>query len=248
MADLNTRNGPRQHLHILHKHVLGPLSAAETIVERERTEVAGERDAFDEFATRAEGIAPAVEASATLPLGTEPVSPSTQPTSELRRAYRETVMSVSHFDEVYGETIEENASAELGPELAELFQPSSGVSFSAHHRTLLITGATQQARERAAFCDLLESEADSIRSMHQSLTALLETLDTSIVPGWYREQFEERLDEILVDRQSTLYERSIPSSYESRTLCEYLYGDEPWTYPGLTAVARLLDSVVLRDE
>lgn len=248
MAELNTNHAARQHLYVLEKHVLGPLSTAETLATRERSEVATERDAFDEFADRIATLDPVTVEPQTVPLGDAASELPDQRTERLREAYADTVMAVSHYDDVYGESLEENVTVEFGAELAEVFRRDSSVSFSPRHRDLLVGAAKQQARDRADFCDELDAEIDSLQSVHGDLSALLDTLDNSTVPAWHSDEFTAKLDAIQASRQSALFTHSLPSRYDSHTLCGYLYGDEPWTYPGLTAVARVLDSVALREE
>ena len=248
MAELNTNHAARQHLYVLEKHVLGPLSTAETLATRERSEVAAERDAFEEFADRVSKLDPVTVDRQAVPLGDATNELPNQRTERLRQAYEETVMAVSHYDDVYGESLEENVTVEFGAELAEVFRVDSSVSFSPRHRELIVGAANQQARDRADFCDELDAEIDSLQSVHGDLSSLLGTLDNSTVPAWHSEEFTARIDAIQASRQSALFARSLPSRYDSHTLCGYLYGDEPWTYPGLTAVARVLDSVALRDE
>lgn len=248
MAELNANHAARQHLYVLHRHVLGPLSTAEAISDRERSEVAAERDAFDEFGDRVADL-PAVSADRqTVPLAApSPESPDRR-IGGLREAYEETVMAVPHYEDAYGETLEENATVELGAELAQLFRADSSASFSPQHRELLVSAATRQVEDREEFCAALDSEIESVQSTSAALSGLLDTLDNSIVPAWHSDEFRAELDAIQASRQSTLFSRSLPSGYDGHTLCGYLYGDEPWTYPGLTAVARLLDSVILQEE
>lgn len=248
MAELNTRPGARQHLNVLRKHVLGPLSTAQGLAERERAEVAAERDAFEELANRVAGLSPVTADRQTVPLGSAAKGSQDRRTESLRRAYRETVMAVPHYDDTYGEPLAENVTAELGAELAEIFRADSPVPFSPQHKDLLVGAAEQQAEDRDEFCDAIDDEVRSLQSIHRELSSLLGTLDNSIVPSWHSEEFLAKSEAIQASRQSTIASRSLPSGYDGHTLCGYLYGDESWTYPGLTAVARLLDSVVLRDE
>ena len=247
MAELDPRTGARQHLSVLRGHVLEPLSTAETVGERERVEVARERDAFQQFADRVADISPTSPQPPALRAGTVNTSVSTSKTEELREAYEETVMAVSHYDEVYGESVEENAVAEFGPDLASLLVPRNDVSFTEPQKQALVGVAEQRAADRDEFCSTLDSELNSLDSMRDDLTAVLDTLDSSIVPAWYREQFEKELTQVLSARQSTLGSRSSVSYTDGHSLCDYLYDEESWTYPGLTAVARLLDSVTVRD-
>lgn len=248
MAELNSRTGPRDHLHILRKHVLDPLATAEERTERERADVVRERDAFEAFASRLATIPTVAPASPTLPLGEARTAPSRQTTERLRDAFRETVMSVPHYDDVYGESLEAHACGELGEELSQLFVHDATTPYSDSHEELLTGAANQAAADRDRFRETLDTELDSLRTTYADLEAVLATLDTSIVPAWYRPEFEAEVKSILEARQATLYDRSVPASVDGHTLCDYLYRDYPWTYPGLTAVAQLLDSVVLRDE
>lgn len=248
MAELDTQSRPRQYLCTLRQHVLEPISAAEAIAEQERNEVALERDAFEQFAERVTDISPVSPQTPSLLAGTVLTEPSTDGTEVLRRAYTETVMDVSHYDEVYGEPAVENTVAEFGPEIASLFQPTSGLSFTEPHKRVLITATEQRATERDEFCDALDSELESLRSMRRDLTTVLDELDTSVIPSWYHEQFEDRVTDILHARQSKLRTRSPMSYLDGHNLCTYLYCDDDWTYPVLTAVARLLDSITVRDE
>lgn len=248
MAELNTHHGARQHLHVLRSHVLGPLSTAEAHAEREQAEVAAESEAFEEFADRIEELDAVTVNRQTVPLGAAPDESANQRTEELREAYHDTVMSVPHFEDTYGETLEENVTVEFAAEVAEVFRVESPVAFTPQHKNLLANAARQTARDRTEFAEALDSELASLSTVHRELSTLLDNLDNSIVPAWHRETFLAELDEIQATRQSTLFSRSLPAGYDGHTLCGYLYDDEPWTYPGLTAAARLLDSVVLQEE
>lgn len=152
-------------------------------------------------------------------------------------------MAVDHYDGVYGESLLENASAEFGPDLASLLSSETPTTFTQSHKKLLVAAANQRARDRDEFGDRLDSELHSLRSRRHDITTVLDNLDTSIVPDWYREQFEEELRHVIRTRQSTLGSQSTVSYIDEHSLCAYLYAEESWTYPVLTATARLLDSV-----
>lgn len=246
MAELEPRPGPRQYLSILRRHVLEPVLTAESIAERERTEVADERDALEAFADRVEAIAPVSPRPPALRAGSVATEAVGSQTETLRREYEETVLAVPHYDDEYAESVAENAVAEFGPELGSLLSTTSRTSFTESHKGALVAAVSQRASERDEFCDRVDAEMRSLASVRHDLTRVLDDLDTSIVPVWYRDQFEEQVGEILRTRQSTLGARSTASYHDRHSLCAYLYPDEPWTYPALTAVARLLDSVSVR--
>lgn len=247
MAELTTQGGSRQYLKILRQHVLDPLSTAKSITKRERDEVDSEREAFEQFATAIVEVPTISPETSGPPTGNVLSKAPIQKSDDLSKAYRETVMAVPHYDDTYGEALEENLVAEFGPELAELFQSTGDPSFTDYQKESLVVAAEERARNRAEFCNTLDSEIDSLESFYRDLSSLLDELDTSVVPAWYHQQFEDQLEDMLHARQSTLSSRSSMAHIDRHNLCAYLYDDEFWTYPGLTAVARLLDSVVVRD-
>jgi len=247
MTEATTFEGPHQYLSALRQHVLGPLRDAIEIAEQEYREVENEQTAFEEFAARVSAVPTVSAPTQTLPIESTSGESPLQRAAELRAAYRETVMAVPHYTDVYDETIGESLVAEFGPELAELFEPANGISFTAYHKDALVTAAEQSATERGEFHDTLSTERASLGSLCQDLEALLNEFDTNIVPAWYRQRFIERLDDVLQTRQSVLDKRTSVAYLDGHNLCEYLYSEGPWTYPVLTAVARLLDSVVFQE-
>lgn len=254
MAEADTNPRQRGFLSIFRRHVLAPVRAAERRVERERTELVAERDAFEQFAERVADIPPVSPRAQGRPIRTrtalhsaDEADPLRQTADALRRAYADTVVAVPHYDDVYDEPVVENAAAELGPELASLLVPSDGVAFVRPHKKALVEAAEQGATEREEFHDRLDTEIDSLRSSRCELTSVLDELETTIVPSGYRAQFEDDLTQTLRARQSTLVSQPTLAHLDCHNLCTYLYDDDPWTYPVLTAVARLLDSVTVRD-
>ena len=236
----------RYYIATYRNHILDPVSTATNRVEQEQRELERERDAYTEFATRVESIS-SVEAdpsaSCDPPLLTK--SP-TSSTDDLRQAYEETVMAVPHFDSVYGESVGEHLVAEFGEEFATLFAASSTVSFAASHKERLLAAITTKVEERDRFLTTLEDERESLLTAYEELESILADLDSPIVPSWYRDQFEARIDEILDARQNVIQRRPSLAPFDSHDLCGYLYRDNSWTYPVLTALGRLLDTTVKR--
>lgn len=246
MADADLDRHPQQFLHSLRRYVHAPLSAASCIVARERTELTAERDAFEAFRDRLTRIDPAAMTSAqsTAPgLGIR--EPTVDQMERVRAAYRETVMSVSHYDEIYGESLVEHIAAECGAELAEGLRHETSVSLTAPYKNTLLTAAAQAAHRRQVFIETLDQDAQLIERAHTELTDLIAELDTTTIPKWYRESFTDRLDSIARERQETLQTRRSVPRLDEHSLCTHLYHDEPWTYPVLTAVARVRETVVL---
>lgn len=236
--------GSSSFLQVLCRHVRDPLSTAERVVERERTEATAERDAFETFADRLAAIEAA--SSTTIPGQTATMAGQMAGSGQIERvrtAYRETVMDVPHYDEVYGEPLIENLTAEFGPDIAAGVRVDDRTSFTRPYKTALRTAATRAARERQSLVTTLDRERQSITRAHTDITDLLATVETTPLPERSREDFSDRLDRIARERQETLRARQSLPHLDGHSLCEYLYQREPWTYPVLTAVTRLREAV-----
>lgn len=246
MVPADTVENPHQYLSTFRTHVLDPIETATTHVDRERREIERERDAFEEFATRVKAL-PTVSGTPS-PSGGTPVL-AERPSNKvelLQEAYEETVMDISHYDTVYGESIGDNVVAEYGPEFASLFDSSNRISYTEYHKETLVTATRVRVEERTQFGTVLERELESLRTAHRWFESTLEEFDSTIVPDWYHERFETQLEGVLEARQSDIGNLQSRPGFDGHGLCEYLYAREPWTYPVLTAGGRLLDSIVVR--
>ena len=106
---------------VLRGHVLDPLADAQSVVHREATEIDTEREAFDQLAQQVTDIETVPDRQPKPQAHTLTVKSQLQAADQLREAYRETVMDVPHFEDVYGESLETNVAAELPPDVAVLF-------------------------------------------------------------------------------------------------------------------------------
>lgn len=106
-----------------------------------------------------------------------------------------------------------------------------------------MTGATSTVASRKKFIETLDEEATSIETAKTTLTDVLAALDTTAVPEWHCEPFNERITDIAQRRQNELREKSALPQLDEYSLYEYLYRGEQWTFPVLTAIARLRESV-----
>lgn len=246
MADAHHPTHPTQFLDSLEQHVLTSLSTAIRVAEHERGELHAELEAFETFVERLAMITPTADVDG---LGPSPAVAVGTPTGtrmeRVRTAYRETVMSVSHYDEVYGESLVENIAAEFGHDLAEGVRAGASVPLSEPLRNALHTAAVQAVQERRRGIDTLDEEFQLIEDARIELAALIADLDSTLIPDWYRETFETRLDAVATERQEKLGSRPSLPRTDTHSLCTYLYQQEPWTYPVLTAVTRLRETVVL---
>lgn len=229
----------------LRGHVLTPLTDARLVTGCESDEVEAERDAFRLFRERMAGI------DTVPPPTTGPKrrivtrATGSRPGARARRAYRETVMDVSHYDEVYDETLEANFVAELSLE-PPAGRERGGTAFTDHYKSRLSTAVSQTVAQRETFGDTLDSELASLTRARDTLVTLLDQLDGPRIPGWYSEEFETCISDLVETRQDTLRTRDGLQYIDGHDLCTYLYQGQEWTYPILTAAARLRRSVDCR--
>jgi len=227
---------------VLRAHVLNPLTDAQTVVQREATEIDTERKAFDQLAQRVTTIETVPDLRPEPQAHTLRVESQLQAADQLREAYRETVMNVPHYEDVYGESLETNVAAELPPEVAVLFQEPAG-QITPDQKTRIRAAATNALASRETLSVNLEDEQKSLAASHDELDAVIEQLDGPHVPSWYTAQFEATLTNSIQTRQEVLEDRPHKSRSDGHDLCHYLYADQSWTYPVLTALARLRNTV-----
>jgi len=228
----------------LRDHVLTPLETATEAIEQEYEEVRAECRAFEEF----KGRVAAVETTSQSPTAPRPRSYTREArpraAERLRSAFRETVMSVDHYEKTYGESLGEHVSAELSADVATVFREDSPTPFSELGKTAL-TAATESAFEqRERFLAVLDAEQRSVEAARETLSELVDTYGRPNGSGVGRGDAAARLDDLAETRQETVQSRNPMSRTDGHDLCSYLYRDADWTYPVLTAVARFRQSTV----
>jgi hypothetical protein len=227
---------------VLRGHVLDPLADAQAIVQREATEIDTEREAFDQLTQRVTTIETVPDRQPEPQAHTLTVESQLQAADQLRQAYRETVMDVPHYDDVYGESLETNVAAELPPDVAVLFQDPAD-QITPDQKTRIRAAATNARASRETLAANLADEQESLATAYDELDAVITQLDGPHVPGGYTTQFEATLTTSIQTRQELLDDRAQGTRADGHDLCQYLYADQGWTYPVLTAVARLRSAV-----
>jgi hypothetical protein len=227
---------------VLREHVLEPLEDAQSIVQHEATEIDTERGAFDQLAQRVTTIETVPDRRPELQAHTLTLESHLPAAKQLRQAYRETVMDVPHYEDVYGESLETNVAAELLPDVAVLFQDPAD-QITPDQKTRIRAAATNARASRETLAANLADEQESLATAYDELEAVITQLDGPHVPGWYTAQFEAALTKTIQTRQEILDDRPHGSRSDGHDLCQYLYADQGWTYPVLTAVARLRSAV-----
>lgn len=233
-------------------------------VERRRT--VDEREAFEVFRSRVREI-PAEATPTAGPGAAAGAATMTGVTSDrsrfrggrggtgsglvaVRNAYRETVMSVPHYDEEYNDTYERSLAAEFSPEIAVALTREP--TLHERYRASLLTKTTEAIERREEFVDVIESESPSVARAREELTPILEEVAT-----FARREFEaadfgaldayrarltvlaEKCDGIAARRQRerTDGERAMTVGEVVSDVQTYLYRDLSVTYPVLAAVA-----------
>lgn len=227
--------------------------------ERSRTRT--ERDAFERFRRRLVQIdAPTGNSGRTRPNPDSGVLTQMQTDSQqltaVRRAYRETVMAVEHYEEDYGETLEENIRAEFGAEIATAI--ANGGQLTPQLKQALLQGCEEAIHQRDELLTTLDAELETLEEAEtafenteehlaslnerpltdrsfKELQTLWEDLDAMA------DSCAERIDE----RQRGIQESGTITGRISGTfaLHNYLYGVLEVNHPILADGATLLDRI-----
>ncbi|MFB6296706.1 MAG: hypothetical protein ABEH66_07720 [Halobacteriales archaeon] len=253
------------------------ISEAKSVLAEERKRTTDERDALAAFRRRvaaleatepppAGGDTAVLGAGAGTPGGNAiapggPVAASAGPPDgqldRLLEAYRETVMSVPHYEDEYDEPIEVNMTAELGEEVATAV--FDGAAFTPHLKHAVVQQSQEGRTRREELLDVIDREADRLSGTGEELREIEAALDARRAdhPGeFHRLSFDElsaRWDELgeVEGRCENLIENRQPSPASDRwtrgggdvSFREYAYQSLPTTHPVLSDATRLLDRI-----
>lgn len=225
------------------------VEAVEDRLDRERRRTVDELEAFRDFRGRVRELSPA--AAHTGPPAAAAVGNGTgADPADVRLAYRETVMSVPHYERAYGDTYEQSVREEFGPDVGTALVRAS--TFDRRHKTALLSAVRSCERERERFVDLLVAERDSIERAAETLIPLADQLaafdemDFAAEPPPALDAYRARLgvladraETVAADRQADLDEVSarfdLPNDRPEVTA--YFYQDFPATHPVLALAA-----------
>lgn len=232
----------------MHRHSLTPIDTARRLLATERDQLRAERTAFERFADRVRSLDADRSVSTAPPSSIRPLATARTPatTEDVRRAYRETVMAVDHYENVYDEPLVANVRNELGPDIAAQIGDEAAVTTP--FVDALLASVERSTEERASLLDHLEVEAASLKESRSTLGTVVTALNDRPVQdaggtaeGPALESLGERCEAVIGSRQSLIQERHISPFIDGHDLCEYLYGpgDGDWTYPVLTVGATL---------
>ena len=238
---------------------------------RERRRVRDEHDAFVEFADRVETLdavspEPATDGSAR-PLTTRHRIGGSASAMDvtLRRVlsiYKETVMSVPHYEEEYDETVSDSLAAELGPDAATSLAANGTLSPPAQRE--LVRRSREVATARASLVDAIETELDALSDVDAELTAidrrrrnLMEHLAevggdkaNAAIDVWSRlDDLEAEAESVATERQQRLRDPPMQpdptiTDAEDMAFYDYLYGgDDGPKHPVLSQVAEVTAAI-----
>ncbi|TQQ78754.1 hypothetical protein EGH24_12995 [Halonotius terrestris] len=175
--------------------------------------------------------------------------------------YRETVMAVDHYEQVYGNSFGDEISAEFGNNVAVLILEATLLSPLLKQR--LLQAAQQCINSRRIFLKTLEDEQNTLKAAHSTCQKIQQTLfsneDNSLNTLSNRrliEQYEsirsldDECEKWLHRRQQQIHDRRSTNSTkgEYRVLCPYLYTSLDVTYPILTIFVILHEQLQTRKQ
>lgn len=251
------------------EHVAETFATLRTSLRTERRRTAAERRAFKMFADRVEEMncsdigskVPSTSGmqaghAATLVANGHTDLDRDVPTEAIRRAYEETVMAVSFYDEEYGDDYVESLRAEFGPEVeTALTDPRR---FGPAAKTALIASIERAVGEREQLIEKCAHERESIDSAADEILPIAREIDNisranpedqpfgTLEAGWHRLfRLHEYCEAAAANRQSTIDDRrschDLPA--DAPDICAYLYKSHDSTYPVLAVCADLAERI-----
>jgi len=244
---------------------------ARAVLRRENERASDERDAFARFARRVADLDTSAAPSppsggaqanrapglnGTLALSGTGGSPPDDRLARARRAYRDTVMSVPHYEEEYGESLSENVSAEFGESVALALEGAD--AFTPGLRRTLVEGAENARDRRNSLVRAIEKEETALRTAASTLSDVESGVESvsegptlplsfeELMDRWGRlYDLEQECEELVEERQETIQSGyGVPLRLDGPiTLQEYLYDSLPVTHPILAEATRTLESV-----
>lgn len=231
------------------------LDEAREAIAAEQRKILSERDAFHEFERRLSEI-PTAEPTTDLRGGGIQLLESQTAGTDLRQvedAYRETVMSVEHYDQDYEETFLEHLESELGPGCAEAMGRESQLTPPLKESLQL---ASADVRERrmlfARALDEEERRLEQIGTFPEEIRPLPiptgeESFDELCLLHEELGNYERRAETLLSDRQDHLHRSwsgiARSNRIDPKSLNHYLYESLSTTYPALKLLTETLTEI-----
>jgi hypothetical protein len=241
------------------------VDRARTAVEREREVLSEEGSAYEAFRRRVESLSAAEIGRGAGVGGTTHGGVATRTAhgdasggacEQVREAFAETVRPYS-VDDVGEEPLLETIREELGDGIALALAPTTETAFTPQTKGAILTATRERWRGIDATIDALDSEAESLRAVGETVDEITDWLAaademplSSLGFDELRErhdrlaEFRDRCERLLDDRQELLLTttgRNHSADVAHRSLVRYLYSSLPVVYPVLSTVTRLYD-------
>lgn len=233
------------------------LTAAASDLDVERRRIVDEIAAFEAFERRVRRIEP--EQSPTDALanggtvrGRRSAAGRSDRLEAVQSAYEETVMSVPHYAEDYGDSYAESVEAEFGTTLAVALV--HGPEFTRRSRSLLLSAVDDARTGRESMQEMVDRERERVRSASETLRDVEQTVSKVEEERFdgasfgaldaYRARLcalEARCEETAERRQETIAEIRKRKRVRVETdYLEYVYRRLDVEYPILAACTSLL--------
>ena len=235
------------------------IPAARTAVDREREQLIQERDGFHQFATEVDSIPVSADGGEGLPLvGVRQANAVVGELDSVRAAYRECIMELEHFDQLYGEQLYDNMASELSEDVA--MAVVHGDRFSLPVKRATIQRATEASLRRERLLQTVDAERDSLDRAERELRALASDLDaepalpeftlTELFEHERRlSQWKVRCERSLRRRQQHIHaESTFRSNLDMLLVQPYLYAELETHFPVLDACLRLHSRLETRQQ
>ena len=223
---------------------LSRIPEAVTTAKEEYRRVKAEREAFEAFTAGVQELDTVEDlqsdASDMGGIVFHGSTATTEPTTDsIQDLYRETFMSVDHYDEEYNEPLRTNASAELGLDLEAVLATNSRLTPPLKRE--LIRASRTAARDRKRFQTLVKSELNSLTDARTQVQSAAETAtrihDEDLVGHSIAEleaqtqrlqTIERECKSLVEDRQAEYVSGPEGDGIHFK---EYLYDQHEWTHP-----------------
>ncbi len=233
--------------------------AALDSVRRERREVNRECRAFQRFRQRVQAIETQTLRFEQSIVGVNQNITSTEESvlDTIEPWYRDTVMAVDHYGDVYADSFEASLGAEFGVDV--LLQISEATTFSPFIKQRLLEAAQQCIDNRRVFLKTLQAEFTTLKdaqSTAQEIREAIVELDSTGFQGISDTELTDRYDSLhtlndeckswIQQRQEEIHAHRIDRSADLDAytdLCSYLYEGLEVDYPVLATFVDILEII-----
>jgi hypothetical protein len=230
----------------------GQISSAINVLSTEYDQITKEIRAFKNFKKKVENTVVSHDVNNSVDKFSYQKQSTVEGATKVRRAYQDTVMSVSHYTKEYGDTYTSSISEELGSDLAIALKQSS--ELSSILKSTLVTQIENTIESRKQLQNTVQVEQDSIEShhtdlydvgefVHECMENQIQSSNIEHINGYKRKysNIGEKLDNIAIIRQEDINKvnKLSQTSQLSSELYSYFYQSLSTDFPVLEIIGRL---------